>query len=172
LGYLWVEVSLYYELNPREIAALYREDQSVFLFNKLVNSTSSMSFDVKLHNTGQATAKDIYVVVQTEDDLNYHWSMDWDSRKNPQGKAAFQARRSLHPGETSELFSASFQSDFHNRPLSQHNDWRIIPHFEKIYLRFLIYAENSAMQEARVEFEPEDLNYETASATKKGYPMG
>ena len=87
-------------------------------------------------------------------------------RSNPQGKVAFEARRPFHPGEVIDLFKASFQQEFGNNTKEQ-NSWEIIPHFQPKQLRFLLYAENADKQEVTVTFVPKDLDYESASATKK-----
>jgi hypothetical protein len=168
--FLSVEISLHYHLTPTDLADAYRESPSVDLFNDLVNSRSSLEYSVKLYNNGAATAKDVYVVLQTEDELNYHQGSDWSMRPNPQGKVAFEARRPFHPGEVIDLFRAGFQREYHNRT-KERDGWEIIPHFPPKQLRFLLYAENADRQDVAVTFVPEDLDYESASATKKAQPL-
>jgi hypothetical protein len=163
---LAAEVTLRFQLNPTDLAPVYRS--SPLAYNKVVNSPSYMYFDVMLNNTGAATAKDTYVIVQASDDLNFHPGADWDTRQNPRGKAAFQARRSLHPGEVVELFSASFQKEFGN---NSHPGGEVRPHFSMVTLQILIYAEGVERQEVAVEFRPEDLDTQTCSVTKQGMPV-
>ncbi len=167
------------QLRPREIGRnslrptyFYRVERR-FAKLQLLNptATSSIRFEVCIHNDGTATAKEVYVVVQTDEELNYHAGEDWSIRKNPQGQAAFAARRSLHPGEVSTLFEASLQRGFSNKPSQQEADgWGIVPHFDQLGLRFLMYADNSAPQAAAVEFTGEDIRYESPCATKPGVP--
>jgi hypothetical protein len=164
--HLTVEVTLRFQLNPTDLAGAYRT--SSFAFNKVINSPSYMYFDVVLHNTGTTTAKDTYVVVQASDGLDFHQGTDWDMRPNPRGHAAFQARRPLHPGEATELFTASFQQAFGNNTV---NDGGIVPYFQKVHLRFVIYAECAQPQEIIAEFIREDLSAETGSAIKQALPV-
>lgn len=168
--YIWVDVTLRFQLNPTDMAKAHREQPTPHTYNKLINNTSSMSFDILLHNTGTATAKDGYVVVQASDDLNYHQGTDWDIRQNPQGQAAFQARRPIHPGEVTELFSATFQKPFANTSGRSPNSWEIKPYFNKVYLQFIVYADNFSRQEIAVEFTPDDLDFKSGSATKQVGP--
>ena len=169
--YIWVEVSLNYQLQPSDLATAYRTNPSVDAYNKLLNSTSSMRVDARLFNSGTATARDVYVVVQTSHALYFSSSTDWDITTNRQRQAAFQARRPLHPDGIAELFSIAFQEIFHNKS-GQPDSWEIIPHFDKVSLKFLIYAEDYQHREIVVEFVPEDLSFETGKATKKGKPEG
>lgn len=168
--YLWMEVDLFYRLNPAALATEYLKNPTVFAYNKIVNNTSSMSLEVLLHNTGSATAKDVYIVVQTSNKLNFGQGVDWFMRPHPQGQVALQAKRAIHPGEVSDLFSASFQEEFSNQANDISNEWKIIPRFEQIYLRFTCYADNFQQQEIIVEFTPDDLSFETGSASKQGIP--
>jgi hypothetical protein len=165
--YMVVEATLRFQFDSPFHEQQYRKDYSVELFNKLVNSKSSLSYDVKLHNSGAATAKNAYVVVQTQDDLSFDSGADWSRGNNPQGRIAFQAKRPFHPGEATELFKASILRNFYNRPLLPSGGREIIPHFDKVSLGFLIYTENSERQELVVEFIPEDFNFQIGSATKK-----
>lgn len=167
--YLWLEAGLYFRLNPVDLAEVYRYQPTAFAYNVLVNNTSSMNFGVMLHNTGTATAKDVYIVVQTSHDLNYSQETDWYIRENPQGQAAFQAKRSIHPGEVTDLFSAEFQQTFSNRTGAP-NSWEIFPHFDTVAIRFIIYADDFPRQEIELAFTPDDLIYETRSVVKKGIP--
>jgi len=161
-----------YQLEPDDLAQSHRERPNADSFTKLINSVSSMSFDVRLHNNGTATAKEVYIVVQTEEVLSYHEGEDWNRRKNPQGQAAFAARRSLHPGEVSTLFTASLEEQFYNKPSEREDGggWGIIPHFNQLGLRFLMYAANSDPQVATAHFTGEDLHYEPPFVIKKGIP--
>lgn len=166
--YIWVEVVLSFQLYPRDFAAAYRENQSVEIYNKLINGHSSMSFDVMLHNDGTATAKDVYIVVRASDSMNYRQGVDWDLRKNPQGQAAFQAKRPIHPGEVVRLFSASFQEQFPNKS-PESDPWKIVPYFETMGLHFILYADGISRQEITLEFTTDD--FVSDSATKQAMPM-
>jgi hypothetical protein len=168
--YLWLEVGLYFQLNPIDLAKEYHRRPTGFAYNKLINSTSSMTYSVMLHNTGTATAKDVYVVVQTKDELNFWQETDWVLRENPQGRAAFQAKRPIHPGEIVDLFSAGFQKEFYNRQGAP-DSWEIFPHFDPVTLRFMLYADNFQQQEITFTFSSTELNYETCSIVKKGIPI-
>lgn len=169
---IWLEVDLHYRLNPADLAIEYEKNPDAFGFNKLINSTSSMSYDVVLHNDGAATAKDIYVVVKSSDDLNFYQKTDWVISENLLGDAAFLSRRPIHPGEITELFSASFQKNFSNKTPNQSNDsWEIIPHFAKVFLKFYIFAEGVQRKEVVVEFAPEDIGFDSGFATKKAIPI-
>lgn len=167
--YLWVEVDLYYQLNPEDLALEYKKNPNSLDFNKIINNTSSMSFDVFLHNTGSASAKNVYIVVNASRNLNFHPGTDWGLRPNPQGQAALQAMWTIHPGEVSKLFSASFQEKFPNKT-KEPNSWEIFPHFDKLHLRFICYADNLRQEEIVVEFTPDDLSFDVGSASKKGMP--
>jgi hypothetical protein len=75
---LWVEVALTYQLRPVGLAQLHRENPSNSSWTKLVNppADSSISLEVRIHNDGTATAKEVFVVVQTDEELNYHHDDD------------------------------------------------------------------------------------------------
>ncbi len=170
--YIWLEVDLHYRLKPVDLAIEYQKAPNDFGFNKLLNSgTSAMSLEVTLHNDGTATAKDLYIVVESSDRLNFYQRVDWDISENLLGSAAFLSRRPFHPGEVTELISAEFQQEFSNKSSDQSNDsWEIIPNFNKVSLQFFIFAEGTQRKEVAVEFTPEDLNFESGSATKKAVP--
>ena len=52
------------------------------------------------------------------------------------------------------------------RALTPSDGMDIVPHFYKVCLGFIIYAENSEQQELVVRFMPEDFNFEIGFATK------
>ena len=164
--HLTAEVTLRFELLPPDLAGAYRD--SPFAFNKVINTPSQMRLDVVLHNTGTATAKDIYVVVRASEGLDFHGGMDWDLSRNPRWHASFQARRPIHPGEITELFTSDFQRTFGNNTVS---DGGIVPYFQGVHLQLVIYAEGTEPQEMLAEFAREDLSSETNSATKTAVPI-
>lgn len=170
--YLWVDVSCSFDSDPVDLSQAYRQNpNNTVLFNKWLNSQSNIRFDAMLHNTGTATAKAVYIIVQASADLNVHPGGDWRIRYHPRGQGALEAARSVHPGEITELCGGNFQQMFPNRTLKPDNCWEIVPHFDKVQLRFLIYAENLQPTEISMEFVPEDFVFETGSATKKGLPI-
>ena len=170
--FISVKVKLSFKLDPADLEEIYRAAPSVDLFNTLVNGTSSLSLDVILHNSGSATAKDLYILVESSHEMDFYPQAHWRILPRTVRQTAFQALRPIHPGETVELFSASLQGSFHNRtPQPASFDWEIIPHFQPLTLRFLFYAEGSQEQGATVEFRPEDLRFDTASAMKEAVPV-
>ncbi len=153
------------------IGQAYRERQDVFLFSRLLNDGhSAMLLDVVLHNTGTATARDVYIVIKTPHGLDYNKGPDWRMGSNPQGQAALQATRNFHPGESTALCTMSMQETFRVSPAAPGSS-DLLPHFEKIAIRFLIYAEGAARQEMEVAFFRADLSYEAGSATKDAVPV-
>lgn len=171
-------VTLSYRLEPQELAQYYRQTPDPVVLNQLLNGHPWLTLEVTLDNRGPATAKDMFVVVQTDAALNYHPGDDWSARGwHLQGPAALQARRPFHPGETIRLFHASFQQLFANRPLNESQPWTIIPHFEKLSFGFLIFAEGAEPQELVVEFVPEEFELEHQSGVagkviKVAIPVG
>lgn len=166
--HLSVEVTLRFQLSLSELAREHQAHPSVFRYNKLLNSNSSMHLTVRLHNTGTATARDVYIVIQSNHLIDLQVGADWDKGMNPQGIAAFRARRPIHPQEVVDLWNAGFYQLFNNKASG---DWGIIPHFDNIQLRFLMYAEGMQRQEVFVEFSPDDLSFESALSTKEAIPV-
>lgn len=170
--FIRVEATLSFRLDPSDLAERYRARPSVDMFNILVNGTSNLTLDVTLHNSGSATAKDLYGLLHASHALNFDPGPELRMRTHRQAQASIQALRPIHPGEVVNLFSASFQQSFRNRaPNPASGDWEIIPHFQTVSLRFLFFAEGSQPQEVAVEFEPEDLDFVTASAIKAAVPV-
>lgn len=61
---------------------------------------ADISYDVRIHNSGTATAQDVYVVFQSEIRGNdYRSGKDWIVTANPQGQSALMGRRPLHPAQ-------------------------------------------------------------------------
>lgn len=169
--YLWIEVSLSYLLKPRDLDQAFQKQQSIELFNKLLNGRSIVDLKVKLHNTGTATAKDVFVVLQTDSTVSSYHGGEWIQRVYQERHHAFQAMRSFHPGEVTDMFRGRFEKELFNKTIEPSSTFGIIPHFDKLQLHFLIYAENSRPQEVTLEFTPEDLDPETRIVTKNGYPV-
>jgi hypothetical protein len=168
--YLWIEATLSYDLTPADAGTEYRKQQTTELYNVLIKSVSAMQLQVRLQNSGVATAKDAYVVLQTSEKLRIYEGDDWARSSNPQGSRAFYAKRPFHPGDSTILFTGSYEKRFRNITLKPSNDWSIIPHFDKLRFEFLIHAEGTQRQIVAVEFIPEDLSFESGSATKQALP--
>ncbi len=167
--YLWLEVVLSFQLRPVDLAEEYMKNPNGFAYNKIINSPSSMSINVTLHNDGSATAKDVFIIFQANNNLNFHPGTDWALRPNPRGQAAFQAMWPIHPGGVSHLFSASFQKEFPTRTEGC-DSWEIFPYFDTVSLRFVCYADNFQQEDIVIEFTPNDFSFATCSASKKGAP--
>lgn len=163
---LRIEVNLRYELHPRDLADEYRDNPAFPARDHLINKGYSIiRLNARLHNDGTATAKDVYIVVQSDDQLRVAQDADWTQRTNSRGLVGLFANRPFHPGEVSEIFWVAYEGRFNN----WHDDaagWKIIPIFDRVALRFLLYAEGMEPQAASVEFTRTDLTYEEMGATK------
>lgn len=169
---LRAEVTLKYILEPTELADVYRKSNGDQGYNHLINKGQSLvQFEVKLYNEGDATAKNTYIVIQTDEDVRFHPGIDWSNRSNPLGKEAFAANRPLHPGEVSILCAGKLQREYNNRTLKPDGGLEIIPHFTSISLKLLMFAEGAQKQMSEVRFVPEDLDFQTGISTKRCIPI-
>ncbi len=120
---------------------------------KAAGNRADVSYEARIHNSGTATAQDVFVVLQTEDRPTVAGE-DWIKQGNPQGHIAFEGRRSLHPGTVSRLFvmTHSVQVD-------------VPSPFEEARFRFLMYARDREPQIAVVEFSEAEIE---GKAMKQG----
>lgn len=126
-----------------------------------------MSLEIRLNNTGKVSAKDVYAILETDEKrIDVYEGEDWRRGTSMWGTAACYAKRAFHPGEVIRLLTIGFQQKFENKVV----DETIIPKFSEIGLQISLYAENYQGQKVSVSFMPEDLNFETYSATKIALP--
>lgn len=151
-SYLWVEVS-----------AKWDASVTVGEWGDPVES-GHVEFEVRIHNTGTSTAKELYIVIQSSNQHAYGISHeDWDTKNNPQGLLALEAKRPLHPGVVSELVNLSFNTGVIVREVNV--DPRVIPNLEDIWFRFLMYGLDSKPQISIVNFDTKEI---IRKAIKKG----
>lgn len=167
--YLWIELKLSYQLYPPDLADSYKKQPEAYKFNKIINNASSISVEVLLHNSGVASAKDAYVVINASEYLNFSRGYDWANCSNPQAQAALQAVRTIHPGEVSILFSGDFQKTFPVKKRKE-NSWEIVPYFNKLSFSFICYTENFRHEEIIIEFTPDDFDFMKGLTIKNGKP--
>lgn len=117
---------------------------------------AEVTFKVRLHNSGTATAREVYVVVQINPGLDVRRVYDdWSVRSSPQGALAYEAKRPFHPGAVSELIDCSMAagvSTVHHSGLQT-----VIPDSGDVHLRFLMYAADREPQVAAVTFNQEEV---------------
>ncbi len=122
---------------------------------------ADIGYNVRIHNSGTATAQDVYVVLQTDIRGQYRIGKDWIETANPQGQSALLARRPLHPGAVSELFVLTQRAT-----LPKHHSHRnFAPRFADASLRFLMYAHDREPQVATVTYDESEIE---ARTTKRG----
>lgn len=167
--HLWIEATLTYNMQPPEVAEEYKKSPNATLFNLLVNSQSQIYIDSRIHNDGAATAKDVFVVLQSDAKIDLFGSPDWLVAGTPLGQAALKATRSFHPGEVSRLCYGPLADAFPNNSRASGDD-AIVPVFDHLAFRFLIYAENAPAQVITLSFKPGDFLWESRTAVKKGFP--
>lgn len=85
-SHLWVEAAVTVEQKFRANAKGFQ-----------LPDGADVSYNVRIHNSGTATAQDVFVVLQTDIRGDFNVGADWARVSNPQGQAAFEGRRSLHP---------------------------------------------------------------------------
>jgi hypothetical protein len=163
--YMRVAVQLSYELQPSDLARLFKTDKSDYIVNRLLNGTSLMKVRVHLYNTGTATAKDMYVVLESSHRLDISQGPDWTKETTPEGNPAFRAQRSFHPGVSTRLFSSVFQENLLTSSLDS-NAYELVPFFDRVAFTFYIYAEGARRQEMSVEFSRGDFDLESCAAAK------
>jgi hypothetical protein len=119
---------------------------------------AEIDYKVCIHNSGTATAQDVYAVLQTDIYGRYRIGNDWIETANPQGKKALLARRPLHPGAVSELFVLTQPVSWSKQP-THRND---VSPFGNVTLRFLMYAHDREPQIAVVTLDENEVKREVS----------
>ena len=146
-SHLWVEAAV-------TVAQTFRANSKGFQ----LPDGADVSYNVRLHNSGTATAQDVFVVLQTDIiGASFNVGPDWTAAANPQGQAAFEGRRPLHPGAVSYLFTLT-----HRSQLPKYHSHRTeLPHVDEVSLRFLIYARDREPQVAVISFLSDEIEGQT-----------
>ncbi|WP_435007791.1 AlbA family DNA-binding domain-containing protein [Tundrisphaera lichenicola] len=81
---LRIEVDLSFELLPKDLVESYRRNPNSEMFNKLLNDgEAALRYEARLRNDGTASAKDVYVVIQTQDNLDFSTTPLSDTNGTP-----------------------------------------------------------------------------------------
>ena len=153
---LWIEVAV----TVNDESALDRKGMQV-------QNGAVISYEVRIHNSGTATARDVYVVLQTGIRGGRHVGHEWIETANPQGQLAFVGRLPLHPGAVSQLLVLTQRASLPAHP----SHGNLLPHladaprFVDSTLRFLMYADDREPQVATVTYDDDDVE---AQVTKRG----
>lgn len=128
---------------------------------------ATIDFKVRLHNSGTATARDVYIVIQSNLRFTSTFTHeDWNNRRNPQGVLALEAKRPLHPGTVSALLD--FSSNVPVSMLHDSSGRKVLPLLEEqVKLRFLFYASDREPQAAEVCFSQDEIVHKAAKKGKK-----
>ena len=130
---------------------------------------AAISYDVRIHNLGTATARDVYVVLQTGIRGEYRIGDEWIRTANPQGQYALVGRLPLHPGTVSQLLVLTQRASLTAYPShgKLHPQFANVPCFVDATLRFLMYAHDREPQVAVVTFSETEVE---GQSQKRGIP--
>jgi hypothetical protein len=124
-----------------------------------------ISGKIYLHNQGPATAKDTYIILQTNlHNLNRPQdSDDWLFLEFNPNKMRFQARRPIHPEVTVMLGCLEWQSPTTTAFREQN---LVVPQMRNCRLLFHFHVEDQVPQRAEIVFDGEQLRAEGRQYTQ------
>jgi hypothetical protein len=96
-----------------------------------------------LHNTGTATAKDVFTIIQHNQgaSISPRFNSNWRPISIPSGKMAYECKSPIHPGALAHVFDLS--GDFFVWSSSGGNDTQsLTPNFSPVVIAFDIFADN------------------------------
>lgn len=162
---IWAEVEFRYEIQLLSSQQQFINHRTPNLDNKSKYGRSKLKVDVKLHNDGTATARDLYVICDANYDIRYNPGPDWDAQRGLQPRIALRATRPVHPGEVVSLFTGRLADVGIERLNSG-----FLPIFDKVTLDFAFYAEGSQPEYGSVEYLVDEFDLTVQSITKQCFP--
>jgi hypothetical protein len=169
--YLWPQLLLEWNVEPTVTTQLEQEGEQGL--QGIVGKYSNFLLSLSLCNTGTASAKDIYLLVQSSPILNERGiTEDWKPRflSYKDNFVTLTATRSLHPSDALIVCSRLGWGSFKYGLATHNGKAMLVPEFDEFEINFYIYADNCEETKVSMRIKPDDFDPETRRSIKEAKP--
>jgi len=164
-----LRVLFYPRFNPRF------EIEACLNFEIIPNSfvVAKVRISYRLHNTGTATAKDVYVVINHNQGIGFRLGVkiggNWKNVGSPIGDFAFESKSPIHPGSVSAILDIEQETQVWSKVPSRSNK-ELIPKFSAIEISFDLFADNYAESRIVSSIDCVELEHDKRNIVKRSTP--